>query len=207
MMQAKYSPENKGHFGLASTHYCHFTSPIRRYPDLMVHRELKKALGLASPHAHAAPEEVSAACEHCSERERAASDAEREMAKVYQARLMSRHLGREFKGKISGMIDAGIFVEIERPMCEGLVPAAKLPGYEYHPKLHSALVRSPRMELHLGDQVMIEVESVNLEHREVNFRLLGVLESAFTRPARSLLPEPKKARAPRPKQKEKRRRR
>ena len=192
MMQAKYSPENKGHFGLALDHYCHFTSPIRRYPDLMVHRILKQALGVSAPSTTSAPTNLVEACAHCSERERAATDAEREMAKVYQARLMSRHLGEEFSGNISGFVDAGIFVALNHPMAEGMAPSAGLPGYEYAPKLHTAFTRSPRMELHLGDRVMVEVESVNLERREINFRLIGLVESAFTRPAKSLLPEPRK---------------
>jgi len=190
MMQARYSPENKGHFGLAIDHYCHFTSPIRRYPDLMVHRVLKQALGFEKQREQPAPLGLAEACEHCSERERAAADAEREMAKVYQARLMSRRLGQEFSGRISGFIDAGVFVEIDRPMAEGLVPASQFPGYEYAPKLHTAFTRSPRMELHLGDRVMVAVESVNLERREINLRLLGLLESAFSRPVKPMLKEP-----------------
>ena len=196
MMQAKYSPENKGHFGLALDHYCHFTSPIRRYPDLMVHRILKRGLGIEDNGLPSAPDGLSLACDHCSERERAASDAEREMAKVYQARLMSGRLGQQFEGCISGIIDAGIFVEIDRPMAEGLIPSARLPGFEHEPRLHTAFVQSPRMELHLGDRVLVELESVNLEHHEINFRLIGVSESGFTKPAKSLLAEPRRKREP-----------
>jgi len=196
MTQARYSPENKGHFGLAIDHYCHFTSPIRRYPDLIVHRILKQALGFEKPDGTPAPQGLAEACEHCSERERAAADAEREMAKVYQARLMSRRLGQEFSGKISGFIDAGVFVQIDRPMAEGLVPASQLSGYECEPKLHTAFTCSPRMELHLGDQVSVAVDSVNLERREINLRLLALLKSAFTRPAKSLMPAPRKKQRP-----------
>jgi len=196
MMQAKYSVENKGHFGLALSHYCHFTSPIRRYPDLMVHRILKQALGVAGEGYESAPAGLSEACEHCSERERAASNAERGMAKVYQAKLMAGRLGEEFTGTISGLSGDGIFVELSRPMAEGLVPGSSLPGYDYNPRLHTAFTRSPRMELHLGDRVLVEVEAVELERHTINFRLIGLLESAFKQPAASIFPRPKKEHRP-----------
>ncbi len=193
MMQAKYELENKGHFGLALEHYCHFTSPIRRYPDLIVHRVLKQALGFLPGAPAAAPESLAAACEHCSLRERASTSAERDMVKLYQARLLAGHLGEQFSGVVSGLTEFGVFVELLKPMAEGLIPAPDLTGYALNEKLHTAYVKFPRLELHLGDQVLVEVVSVNLERREINFRLIGVLASAFSRPASSLgrdRPEP-----------------
>jgi len=187
MMQAKYSPDNKGHFGLALSHYCHFTSPIRRYPDLITHRILKQALGVLQPNRACAPEHLARACEHCSEQERASISAERSTVKVYQAKLMSRHLGEEFKGRVSGLTQFGVFVELERPMAEGLIPASQLPGYTLNEKIHTVFIKVPKMELHLGDQVLVEVDAVNLAYNEINFRLIGILQSSLSRPAHSLL--------------------
>ena len=178
-MQAKYSPKNQGHFGLALNCYCHFTSPIRRYPDLMVHRVLKQALGILPTGQEIAPQPLKTACEHCSEQERTSEEAEREVIRVYQVRLMSKYLGEQFRAVVSGIGEPGIFVQLEKPMVEGLIPARELAGYDYQPELYTAFIKEPKLEIHLGDQVLVAVESVNLEHREINFRLLGLLESAL----------------------------
>ncbi len=191
MMQAKYSPENKGHFGLALSHYCHFTSPIRRYPDLITHRILKQALGVLNRNQNCAPERLDQACIHCSEQERASISAERDTIKVYQAKLMSKHLGEEFKGRVSGLTQFGVFVELERPMAEGLIPADQLSGYALNEKIHTAFIKVPQMELHLGDQVLVEVDAVNLAYSRIDLRLIGVLKSVLARSAQPL-PEPKR---------------
>ena len=201
-MQAKYSPNNKGHFGLALSRYCHFTSPIRRYPDLIVHRALKQALGIVDKNLPISPQPMGVSCEHCSERERSAEAVERDVVRAYQVRLMSKHLGEQFSARVSGISEQGIFVELDHPMAEGLIPGRELLGYDYEPHIYTAFIKKPRLEIHLGDKVLVEVESVNLEHREINFKLIGREASVLSI---SLAGERRQARTKREKKKASRR--
>jgi len=175
MMQAIYSPRNKGHFGLAAQCYTHFTSPIRRYPDLIVHRLLKRQLGLENGRVPAVPGgDLALAAAHCSERERAATEAEREMEDLYRVRLMASHLGQTYSGIISGVAAFGMFVELDEVFVEGLVPLASMDDdYVFEEKEYTLRGRNRGQRFRLGDPVMVLVESVNLERRQINFRLLG----------------------------------
>jgi len=191
MTQAKYSIENKGQFGLALSDYWHFTSPIRRYPDLMVHRILKSALGFEAYESFA-PEPLKIASEHCSERERASQEAEREMIMVYQLELFKRYLGQDFPAIVSGITNFGIFAMIERPLAEGLIPSYELSGYRYLDKLHTAMIGSPKSEIHLGDQILVRVHSLNPEQRQIQFCLIKSLKCSISQSLASYFPEQSK---------------
>ena len=175
MMRAIYSPKNKGHFGLAAECYTHFTSPIRRYPDLIVHRLLKRQLGVDTGRGPAAPgSDLSLAAAHCSERERAATEAEREMEDLFRVRLMASHLGETYSGIVSGVTAFGLFVELVEIFVEGLVPIESLDDdYVFEEKEYTLRGRNQGRRYRLGDPVTILVESVNLERRQITFRLLG----------------------------------
>ncbi|HET6527942.1 MAG TPA: ribonuclease R, partial [Balneolaceae bacterium] len=140
MSKAEYSPDNIGHFGLGFTYYAHFTSPIRRYPDVIVHR-LLKSYGTGKP--SYSYNELKQLGSHCSERERAAIDAERDSVKLKQVEYLSRHLGDDFDGVVSGVIEAGIFVDLTGLHCEGMVRVSDLGDdyYEYSEKQHCLIGR------------------------------------------------------------------
>jgi len=176
MMLARYSPKNLGHFGLAAERYCHFTSPIRRYPDLIVHRLLKAKTGMPAQKGPAAPEDIKAASEHCSEQERAAEHAEREMMDFYATKLMAKKIGEKSSGIVSGLTQFGIFVQLDDPFVEGMIPTESLSGDRgrrgdiiYDEKKHTLRSRSRRLSFSLGDRVQIEVQDVNLDRRRINF--------------------------------------
>lgn len=180
MMQAVYSAELRGHFGLAAERYCHFTSPIRRYPDLMVHRILKLFLGTAEkegagykPVSRNLARDLKQAAEHCSERERASMEAEREMTDLYRARWMAKRLGEEFEGMISSVTAFGLFVELREVFVEGLIPADTLDrDLEFHEKLMLVRGRSSGIEFRIGDRVRVQSTGVDLAQRKISFRLL-----------------------------------
>lgn len=165
--QAVYSPENVGHFGLASKCYCHFTSPIRRYPDLVVHRLLKSA----AKHPNVSLKEVS---EHCSRNERIAMAAEREMLKLHSALFMSDKIGMKFKGIISFVAKFGFFVELEEYFIEGLVRIEEIEGdrYRFEEESQSIVGRNRRNVFKIGYEVAIELESVDIKEREIIFKLV-----------------------------------
>src|SRR5690606_18221094 len=130
--QAVYSPDNIGHFGLALQAYAHFTSPIRRYPDLLVHRAIKHALGRGRRENFHSPREMATLALQCSERERRADEAEREVDERYRAAWMEQHVGGEFDGTISGVTSFGLFVELDQSKVNGLVHVTQLPNDFYH---------------------------------------------------------------------------
>lgn len=170
MKQAVYASVHGIHFGLASTAYTHFTSPIRRYPDLVVHRLLKGALlGAKSP----PPAELTQITEHCSYRERVAQEAERESRKIKQTRLMRRHLGDEFEGKIVGLGERGLYVQLIEPFVEGFVPSASLKDdlYEFDERKMQLVGRKRRRVFGVGQPVRIRVVRADLERRQVEFEL------------------------------------
>ncbi|MEW6289009.1 MAG: ribonuclease R [Thermodesulfobacteriota bacterium] len=172
MQQARYSPENIGHFGLAAQFYTHFTSPIRRYPDLMVHRALKRLLWPDEKKA-AQPISLHEAGEFLSKRERVAVDAEREMLDRLKVRYMEDKIGETFAGIISGITAFGLFVELTKTMISGAVAMADLPqgGYEFHEKRHTLISRLTGKSYQVGNLVTVRLISVDNRARRINFTL------------------------------------
>lgn len=172
MAKAVYSTDNIGHFGLAFDYYTHFTSPIRRYPDLIVHRLLDEyEHGMPLPRVKFMIDELPQICISASERERVAMEAERESIKVMQAEYMKRHLGDEFDGIISGVTSFGLFIEINDLLVQGMLHVRALgDDYYMHDEKHYSLVgqRSGRI-FRLGDPIRVRLARVNPERREIDF--------------------------------------
>jgi ribonuclease R len=178
MMQARYATENIGHFGLAAEHYTHFTSPIRRYPDLVVHRVLKR---LESGERWKDPAEREKAssqlertAEHASIQERIAERAERDSIELKKVEFMERHIGKRFKGRISGVRSFGFFVRLDEYFVEGLVHAHNLEDdyYEFHENSFALIGRNTGRRFRLADPVVVEVSSVNKQERQIDFALV-----------------------------------
>jgi ribonuclease R len=174
MKQARYSGRNVGHFGLASEAYAHFTSPIRRYPDLHVHREIVRWMAGKPARSRAGSDELEEVARHCSERERRAEAAERDSIEVKTIRYMERHLGDEFEGTISGVTGFGLFVLLDDVLTEGLVRVSSLVDdyYVYDGDSFSLTGRRSRRRLRLGDKVKVQVVRVDPESREIDLDLL-----------------------------------
>jgi ribonuclease R len=173
LKQATYSPEQDEHFALASTHYCHFTSPIRRYPDLTVHREL--GLWLAKGKVRADEKELRNLGEHCSKTERRAETAEREAVKLRLLTYLSDRLGLILDAVITGVAEYGFFAQGKEFPAEGLVHVSSLGDdyYQYDPDGHSLEGRRHGHRYRLGDEVRVEVVRVDLQRRQLDFRLAG----------------------------------
>lgn len=172
---AVYSPDNVGHFGLALEAYAHFTSPIRRYPDLLVHRAIKYALTGGRPEKYRySPSEMAALTLQCSERERRADEAEREVDERYRAAWMEQHVGGEFDGVISGVTSFGLFVELDNSKVNGLIHVTQLPHDYYHfdPIRKTLAGERTGREFRLGDRVSIVVMKASVEDRKIDFRLV-----------------------------------
>ena len=171
MAKAKYSVDNIGHFGLAFADYTHFTSPIRRYPDLMVHRLL--AIYLANGKSQD-KDYYAAQCDHASEREAIATDAERTSIKYKLVEYMQDHIGEEYDGHVSGVTEWGMYVEIEPTHIEGMVPLREIKGdfFEFEEDKYRLRGRRTRKIYRLGDPVRIRVAAANLEQRLLDFELL-----------------------------------
>ncbi|MBV5338052.1 MAG: ribonuclease R [Deltaproteobacteria bacterium] len=190
MKQARYAAENVGHFGLASDCYCHFTSPIRRYPDLVVHRILKAALTTvsksepegkrASKQLAIATERLGEVAEHTSKRERVAMEAERDVVEMKKLQYMQQHVGEEFDGYITGVTAFGFFVELEELFVEGLVHISTLSDdiYNHAEKQHSLIGRRTGTIFRIGDAARITVVSVSPGTRRIEFTLATHTASA-----------------------------
>jgi len=173
LKQAKYSPENVGHFGLASECYCHFTSPIRRYPDLVVHRTLKKALRKKkSPYRE---DELEIMGKHLSERERTAEEAERDVLKRFQAFFMKDKLGEIFEGIITGVTAFGFFVDLEEYLISGVVRLIDIPDdfYVLDKKGISLIGQKTGKVFQIGQKVKVKVKEVDLKRFHINFELVS----------------------------------
>ena len=168
MAKAKYTTENVGHYGLGFEHYCHFTSPIRRYPDILVHRILEQVLRDNI----VIDKKLEEKCKHCSDKERSAMEAERAANKYKQVEYMQNFLGDEFEGVISGVASFGFWVETVDHKCEGLVSTASLSEYDdfRHVESDYCLVgaRSGRT-FRMGDKVWIKVIAANLTKRQLDY--------------------------------------
>ena len=171
MSKARYSAENCGHFGLASRCYCHFTSPIRRYPDLLVHRIVKLILdGQAGEAEQGYKNFVNIASNSCSASERRADEAERAVDELYKTWYMRSHLGEEFEGVVSGVTAFGIFVELPNTV-EGLVRIENLPQDDYTFVEERYLLKGSRNSYKIGDKCAVRVAACNIGTRRVEFTL------------------------------------
>ena len=179
LKQAKYSPDCSGHFGLAAKFYCHFTSPIRRYPDLQIHRIIKEFIngGISKGRQNKLDAIVLKASEQSSEMERKAEVAERDIDKYYKCLYMENKIGQEFKGFISSVTHYGFYVELPDTV-EGLVPIETLKDdyYEYNENTHELIGQGHSDEMHIiafrvGDEVTVKLTNVNVEAREITFEL------------------------------------
>lgn len=183
---AVYSPENIGHFGLALEAYAHFTSPIRRYPDLLVHRAIKHGLTGKRPDQYIyAPHAMTALSQQCSERSRRADEAQREVDDRYRAAWMEEHVGSEFDGTISGVTSFGLFIELDQSKVNGLVHVTQLPHdyYKFDPIRKTLTGERRGHEYRLGDRVRIVVLKASLEERKIDFRLVEDRGPVEPRPA------------------------
>ncbi|HMV50132.1 MAG TPA: RNB domain-containing ribonuclease, partial [Blastocatellia bacterium] len=199
LQRARYSAQNLGHFGLAAPVYTHFTSPIRRYPDLIVHRVLRALLQLGerfstgtndgrvstasgserAAHSRNAPKpiplgELELIAEESSQRERDADAAENEIDEWRKAVFMNERLGEEFDGMITNVRDFGFYVELDEVFIEGLVPVASLTDdfYQFDERSHALIGRGGRQKFRLGDRIRVRVDRVNVDRHLVDFSVV-----------------------------------
>jgi ribonuclease R len=182
MQKARYDSVNMGHFGLAAASYTHFTSPIRRYPDLVVHRLLREQRHAKVPAERR--EELAAILpetgRHTSERERRANDAERELIQWKKVRFMADKVGDVFDGYVTGVTSFGLFVELVEHYVEGLVHVSTLADdfYRFTEGSHALFGERTRKVFRLGDHVRVQVVRVDMERRMIDLALEQVLETA-----------------------------
>jgi ribonuclease R len=180
MQKARYAPENLGHFGLAASSYTHFTSPIRRYPDLVVHRALRAARhGSLSEEARQDwTEELPEVARHTSEMERRADDAERELVQWKKVKFMADKVGDEFDGYVTGVAAFGLFVELVEHFVEGMVHVSTMADdyYRFVDSAHLLRGENTQKVYRLGDKVKVQVVRVNMEARQIDLGLVEILE-------------------------------
>lgn len=178
MRKAVYLPQNLGHYGLASKYYTHFTSPIRRYPDTTVHRLLRKYLfdkELSPQSINEWEKRLVVICDHSSFKERSAIECEREVEDMKMAEYMEKHIGEQFPGMISSVLNFGMFIELDN-LVEGLVHVNELDGfYEYNEEAQSLYNAKTGNKYTLGEKVLIEVISASKEERKIDFKIIKKL--------------------------------
>ena len=170
MSKAKYSTQNIGHFGLMFENYTHFTSPIRRYPDLIVHRIINEILKKEK----STQTDLENTCLHCSSMEEKATKAERASTKLMQVKYLQDKTDQVFKGVISGMNERGVFVEINHNKCEGLVKMKDIPNdfYNFDKKANAVVGQNTHQEYALGDLVFVKVKKTNIEKKQIDFIII-----------------------------------
>lgn len=171
MAKAKYTTEPLGHFGLGFSHYSHFTSPIRRYPDMMAHRLIYHYLNEGKS---ANKDEYEERCKYSSEMEKRAADAERASVKYKQVEFMQNTIGQQFKGIVSGVTEWGLYVEVQENRCEGMVRLSDLEDdfYELDAQNYRIIGRKNKKIISFGDEVLVEVKGVNLNDRTIDLLLV-----------------------------------
>ena len=170
MSKAKYSTQNIGHFGLMFENYTHFTSPIRRYPDLIVHRIINEILKKEK----STQADLENTCLHCSSMEEKATKAERASTKLMQVKYLQDKTDQVFKGVISGMNERGVFVEINDSKCEGLVKMKDIPNdfYNFDKRTNTVVGQNTLQEYVLGDPVFVKVQKTNIEKKQIDFKII-----------------------------------
>jgi ribonuclease R len=179
MQKARYDPENLGHFGLAAGYYTHFTSPIRRYPDLVVHRTLRESRqGMDGERRDALIEDLPETARHTSERERRANDAERELVQWKKVRFMADKVGDEFDGYITGVTAFGLFIELVEHFVEGMVHVSTMADdyYRFVERAHVLRGENTGRVYRLGDRVSVQVIKVDMERRQIDLGLTEILD-------------------------------
>lgn len=167
MAKAEYSVENIGHYGLGFSHYAHFTSPIRRYSDVLAHRILERNLGRGQLYQTDAAK-LEEQCKHISRQEKRAADAERESIKYKQVEFITKHLGEVFTGVVSGMADFGVFIELLDSRCEGMIPFDRLPeSFEFENGRLSIRGRRTGRRLRMGDEINVRITDADLQRRRI----------------------------------------
>ncbi|MGZ7031377.1 MAG: RNB domain-containing ribonuclease, partial [Thermoanaerobaculia bacterium] len=180
------SEENLGHFALALDHYCHFTSPIRRYPDLIVHRRLNELI-LKGPAHGDRLQKIERThplyASQSSERERRAEEAEREVLEWKKVIFMRDKVGQRFTGIITGVAPFGVFVELDEIFVQGMVPIATIGGdfWNFAERQHRLIGSSTHREFRLGDHVVIELQSIDEDRHQLEFRLLEAAGSPIAK--------------------------
>jgi ribonuclease R len=181
MQKARYDAASLGHFGLAAEHYTHFTSPIRRYPDLVVHRMLRASRHgeIADARREELDEELPDVARHTSEMERRADEAERELLQWKKVRFMADKVGDEYHGYITGVAPFGLFVELIEHYVEGLVHISSMADdyYRFVEQQHTLRGENTKRVYRLGDKVLVQVVRVDMERRQVDLGLVEILES------------------------------
>jgi ribonuclease R len=173
---ATYQVANTGHFGLALDAYAHFTSPIRRYPDLLVHRAIHHVIAHRTPQGYPwTADRMEKLSEQCSHRSRRAEEAERDVNERLKAYFMERHIGDEFKGQVTGVTSFGLFIELTRNHVSGLVHITSLPNdyYHYDPVVHRLTGDRTGKVFQLAQKVKVKVMAVNVEERKIDFEMVG----------------------------------
>ncbi len=210
MSKAIYSTENIGHYGLGFEHYTHFTSPIRRYPDLLVHRAMAHYLAGGKPLDR---DELELSCKHSSRMEKQASDAERASIKYKQAEYLMARIGQTFEGIISGLTSWGIYVELRENKCEGLIGLRELPGdvFRFDKERYTVVGQRIGRKFRLGDELEVTIKAVDMDRRAVDLVLAGepavTTSGKFERrgptKASSIAPRKASSKGKRPKQEQK----
>ena len=180
MQKARYAPENLGHFGLAADHYTHFTSPIRRYPDLIVHRSLRESRhGMSDDRKAELVEDLPDVARHTSERERRANEAERELVQWKKVRFMTDKVGDVFHGYITGVSSFGLFIELVEHFVEGMVHVSTMADdyYRFVERAHVLRGEKNGRVYRLGDRVEVQVVRVDLERRQIDLGLMEILDA------------------------------